>query len=73
MTLAGLGAAGLLSEMAPREWIRTIDRAGNNRLLYQLSYRGIVEMVGDITSEIKPTNLTTLILEVNRRADLPRP
>jgi hypothetical protein len=30
-------------------------------------------MVGDITSEIKPTNLTTLILEVNRRADLPRP
>jgi hypothetical protein len=27
--------------MAPREWTRTIDRTGNNRLLYQLSYRGI--------------------------------
>jgi hypothetical protein len=26
--------------MAPREWIRTIDRTGNNRLLYHLSYRG---------------------------------
>jgi hypothetical protein len=26
--------------MAPREWTRTIDRTGNNRLLYQLSYRG---------------------------------
>ena len=59
--------------MAPREWIRTIDLAGNNRLLYQLSYRGIVGMVEDITSEIKTTNLTTLILEVNRRTDPPRP
>jgi hypothetical protein len=27
--------------MAPREWIRTIDRTGNNRLLYLLSYRGM--------------------------------
>jgi hypothetical protein len=27
--------------LAPREWTRTIDRTGNNRLLYQLSYRGI--------------------------------
>ncbi len=59
--------------MAPREWIRTIDRAGNNRLLYQLSYRGIVRMVGDITTEIKPTFLPTLILEVDRRTDLARP
>jgi hypothetical protein len=29
-----------LKELAPREWIRTIDRTGNNRLLYRLSYRG---------------------------------
>jgi hypothetical protein len=71
LTLPGLG--GRLSEMAPREWIRTIDRAGNNRLLYQLSYRGIVRMVGDITTEIKPTFLPTLILEVDRRTDLARP
>jgi hypothetical protein len=27
--------------VAPREWTRTIDRTGNNRLLYQLSYRGM--------------------------------
>jgi hypothetical protein len=26
--------------VAPREWIRTIDRTGNNRLLCLLSYRG---------------------------------
>jgi hypothetical protein len=30
----------LLNYLAPREWIRTIDRTGNNRLLYRLSYRG---------------------------------
>jgi hypothetical protein len=27
--------------LAPREWTRTTDRTGNNRLLYRLSYRGI--------------------------------
>src|SRR5262249_35059334 len=30
-----------LKNLAPREWTRTIDRTGNNRLLYQLSYRGM--------------------------------
>ena len=32
---------GRTQVVAPREWTRTIDRTGNNRLLYQLSYRGI--------------------------------
>jgi hypothetical protein len=33
--------AGYRGLLAPREWVRTTDRTGNNRLLYQLSYRGM--------------------------------
>src|ERR1700737_2827321 len=29
----------LLNYLAPREWVRTIDRTGNNRLLYRLTTR----------------------------------
>jgi hypothetical protein len=50
--------------VAPREWTRTIDRTGNNRLLYQLSYRGIRR--GTLQDFQKKFNIFR-ILELSKR------
>ncbi len=46
--LAGSAIASV-ELLAPREWARTIDRTGNNRLLYQLSYRGTQLHLGEFS------------------------